>query len=113
MTQSILDVAAYFLWLDNEREGDGISNMKLQKPAYYAQGFHLALFDTALFDERVEAWDHGPVVPHCTASTSPTDVRRFRLRPVSIASLFRPRRAIFSTRYSMSTAATPHGTCAP
>ena len=40
-----------------------ISNLKLQKLMYYAQGFHLALFDAPLFDDTLEAWLHGPVVP--------------------------------------------------
>ena len=30
---------------------------------YYAQGFHLALYDTPLFTEQIKAWQHGPVVP--------------------------------------------------
>ena len=49
---------------DSFEDGDSISNMKLQKLLYYCQGFHLAFFEgEALFDERVEAWEHGPVVP--------------------------------------------------
>ena len=40
-----------------------ISNMKLQKLLYYQQGFHLAYFGTPLFDEEIEAWMYGPVVP--------------------------------------------------
>jgi uncharacterized phage-associated protein len=57
------DVARYFLSLIDEDSGDLISNLKLQKLVYYAQGFHLALFDTPLFPEAIEAWTHGPVVP--------------------------------------------------
>jgi uncharacterized phage-associated protein len=57
------DVANYFLALADEDAGDLISNLKLQKLVYYAQGFHLALFDEPLFDERIEAWTHGPVIP--------------------------------------------------
>jgi uncharacterized phage-associated protein len=57
------DIARYFLAQVNEDEGDLISNLKLQKLVYYAQGFHLALFDTPLFNEPIEAWTHGPVVP--------------------------------------------------
>ncbi len=57
------DVADYFLALVDEDAGDTISNMKLQKLVYYAQGFHLAMFDEPLFKEKIEAWDHGPVVP--------------------------------------------------
>lgn len=43
--------------------GDLMSNMKLQKMLYYEQGYHLAAFGTPLFDENVEAWMYGPVVP--------------------------------------------------
>lgn len=31
---------------------------------YYAQGFHLALFEKPLFTEKIEAWQYGPVVPN-------------------------------------------------
>ncbi|MCF2147169.1 DUF4065 domain-containing protein [Desmonostoc muscorum LEGE 12446] len=30
---------------------------------YYAQAWHLALYDTPLFQEDFEAWIHGPVIP--------------------------------------------------
>jgi uncharacterized phage-associated protein len=43
--------------------GDPITNLKLQKLLYYAQGWILALADRPLFDDRIEAWPHGPVVP--------------------------------------------------
>jgi uncharacterized phage-associated protein len=57
------DVAKYFLSQADEDAGDLISNLKLQKLLYYAQGFHLALYNEPLFPESVEAWIHGPVVP--------------------------------------------------
>jgi len=56
-------VANYILSLANEEIGDIISNLKLQKLVYYSQGFHLALRDQPLFNEPIEAWQHGPVVP--------------------------------------------------
>lgn len=56
-------VANYFLALTNEDEGDLISNLKLQKLMYYAQGLHLAVHDRPIFPECIEAWRHGPVVP--------------------------------------------------
>ncbi|CRI58982.1 putative phage-associated protein [Pseudomonas sp. TE6288] len=59
MPESI-DVANYFLTLEGET-GE-ISNLKLQKLVYYAQGFSLALLGAPLFEERIEAWMHGPVV---------------------------------------------------
>ena len=57
-------VAAYILnKANNDDAGDLISNLKLQKLVYYANGFHLAIFDTPLFHEGIDAWQHGPVVP--------------------------------------------------
>ena len=57
-----IEVAHYFLSLTDEEAGDLISNLKLQKLLYYAQGFHLAIFGEPLFPEPLEAWAHGPVV---------------------------------------------------
>ena len=57
------EVARYFLSLTDEDAGELISNLKLQKLLYYAQGFHLAIFGGPLFPESIEAWQHGPVVP--------------------------------------------------
>ena len=44
------------------REGSRVSPMKLQKLAYYAHGWQLAIEGVALIDEGVEAWQYGPVV---------------------------------------------------
>ena len=55
-------VAQYFLAQMDEEAGDLISNLKLQKLVYYAQGFALALLGRPLFPERIEAWTYGPVV---------------------------------------------------
>lgn len=59
---SYFDVADYFLSLTDDDAGDLISNLKLQKLVYYAQGFHLALYKKPLYDEVIEAWMHGPVI---------------------------------------------------
>ncbi len=61
-TLTCFDVANYFLTLADEDVGDSISNLKLQKLVYYAQGFSLALRGEALFDEAIEAWAHGPAI---------------------------------------------------
>lgn len=56
---SCSDVARYFLALVDEDAGDSLSNLKLQKLVYYAQGFHLALYGEPLFprgDSSVETW---------------------------------------------------------
>jgi len=56
------NVAKYIL-AHFQENGSPINNLKLQKLLYYCQAWHLALFGTTLFGERVEAWIHGPVVP--------------------------------------------------
>ncbi|MGK8328482.1 Panacea domain-containing protein, partial [Pseudomonas aeruginosa] len=61
---SSIDVAKFFLAQSNEEAGDLVSNLKLQKLVYYAQGFHLAVYDEPLFTDSIEAWTHGPVVPN-------------------------------------------------
>jgi len=58
-----LDVAKAFLKLSDPDSGDVLTNLKIQKLVYYAQGFSLALNNTPLFGEDLVAWEHGPVVP--------------------------------------------------
>jgi len=61
-TINCFDIANFFLAQQDENAGDTISNLKLQKLLYYAQGYHLGMFSSPLFPERIEAWTHGPVV---------------------------------------------------
>ena len=65
MTYKVLDIANKLLSLADcgNEEGELMTNMKLQKMLYYQQGYHLALFDEPLFEEELEAWMYGPVVP--------------------------------------------------
>lgn len=60
---SALNVAEYFLTCVHPEDDEAMSNLKLQKLVYYAQGFHLAIHGEPLFEEEIEAWTHGPVVP--------------------------------------------------
>jgi len=55
------DVANYFLKRQDVEVGDMMSNLKLQKLVYYAQGFYLAYTDQPLFPEPLMGWEHGPV----------------------------------------------------
>lgn len=58
-----LAVANAFIQLANEKH-ESITNMKLQKLVYFAQGFHVATKDgQSLFDDPIEAWQYGPVIP--------------------------------------------------
>ena len=58
-----LDVSEYFLKaLSEPDQGDIISNLKLQKLLYYAQGIHSVRCDKPLFKDKIYHWQHGPVV---------------------------------------------------
>lgn len=58
-----IHVGDYFLSLMDDDAGDTMSNKYLQKLVYLAQGFHLAAYGEPLFNEPIEAWDFGPIVP--------------------------------------------------
>lgn len=60
------EVAKWFLAYNRsvsaEEGGEYISNLKLQKLLYYAQGSFLAVMGSPLFDDPIVAWQHGPVI---------------------------------------------------
>lgn len=58
---SAFDIANYFLFKSSQDQ-ELLSNLKLQKLVYYAQGLHLALYGKPLFKDKIKAWTHGPVV---------------------------------------------------
>ncbi len=58
-----LDIANYFLFKAQEEDQELLSNLKLQKLVYYAQGIHLADQGTPLFEDKIIAWQYGPVIP--------------------------------------------------
>ena len=64
--QTADNVARWFLSRNQVRFMDSdteyITNLKLQKLLYYAQGMHLGYYDQKLFDDPVLAWNYGPVV---------------------------------------------------
>ena len=73
-----LDVARYFIQMDHAPGGTGeITNLKVQKLCYYAQGFALARHNRPLFYESIERWEHGPVVPPVWR-----EYRNFRASPI-------------------------------
>jgi len=55
-------IADYFIGLSSVT-GSLISNLKLQKPVYYADAWHLANCDKPLIQEDFQAWVHGPAIP--------------------------------------------------
>lgn len=68
-TYSAENVAKYFVYLasrtpvGDNKEREGITNLKLQKVLYFAQAYFLAKLDRPLFTDRIEAWAYGPVIP--------------------------------------------------
>ncbi len=66
MSYPALDIARKLIQLAEDQfrfGGEKLTNMKLQKLMYYAQGYHLAAFGERLFDDDIESWMYGPVVP--------------------------------------------------
>lgn len=64
-TRSAEGIANWFLMWADEQTGEdtGLTNLKLQKLLYYAQGHYLAAHGQPLFADEIQAWAHGPVVP--------------------------------------------------
>jgi uncharacterized phage-associated protein len=56
------DVAEALISL-SYRQDAALTNLKLQKLLYYTQAWHLVFHDDALFNDEIQAWVHGPVVP--------------------------------------------------
>jgi uncharacterized phage-associated protein len=56
-----LDVANYFLFTA-QKDGELLSNLKVQKLVYYSQGISLALHGKPIFSDPIKAWSYGPVV---------------------------------------------------
>lgn len=44
-------------------DGAPVTQMKLQKMVYFAQGIHLAVHGVPLIDDIIQAWKYGPVIP--------------------------------------------------
>jgi len=62
MAYTSKQVANEFLELA-KRDGRQLTPMQLQKLVYFAYGWYLAITGERLIDERVEAWQWGPVIP--------------------------------------------------
>ena len=58
-----IDVANFFIDLYNSVPEGQVTNLSLNKLLYFAQGHSLAENGKPLFDEPIEAWQYGPVVP--------------------------------------------------
>jgi uncharacterized phage-associated protein len=95
------EIAKYFVSLVDEEAGDSISNLKLQKLLYYAQGFHLAFFDEPLFQEAIKAWAHGPVVPQVYHEYKECGSGSIPVQPVDLDKYPKQTREILDEVYSV------------
>jgi len=59
---SALDISSYFVYLASKLDENDLTNLKLQKLLYFAQGLYLAKTGKPLFKDSIIAWDLGPVV---------------------------------------------------
>ena len=57
------EIAKYFIAISDPQSGDEMTNLRLQKLLYFAQGCFLAKYHKPLFDEKIKSWKDGPVVP--------------------------------------------------
>ena len=61
--RSTFACANYIIENLHKKNIDDLTNLKLQKLLYFAYGVHLSLFNEKLFEDEIQAWKHGPVVP--------------------------------------------------
>lgn len=55
---NVCDIANWFL------SHESMTHKKVQKLCYYAQAWYCSLYDgSPLFNDEIQAWVHGPVVP--------------------------------------------------
>ena len=57
-TYSAASVANYII-----SHASNVTNLKLQKMLYYIQGFALVRLGHPIFNDYIEAWSYGPVIP--------------------------------------------------
>ena len=72
----VQEVAKYILYLA-DKDKEVVTNKKLQKLVYYSQAWSLVLNERRLFNEKIEAWIHGPAVRSLY-----TRYKRFGFEPI-------------------------------
>ena len=59
---NVNDIADFFISLGNAENEDPMTNLRINKLMYFAQGWHLQRFGRPLFQEEIKAWKYGPVI---------------------------------------------------
>jgi len=70
-------------WFVRRAADDGrtLSIMSLLKLVYIAHGWHLEMRGAPLFENRIEAWKHGPVIPDVYREFRPQGVHASKVDP--------------------------------
>ena len=58
-----IDIANFFVDVYNSMGEEIITNLKVNELVYFAQAWSLVKFNKKLFNEDIEAWEQGPVIP--------------------------------------------------
>ena len=56
-----IDVSKYIINYLNKKSYP-VNHLKLQKLLYYIEAWYTVLTDSNIFSEKIEAWEHGPVI---------------------------------------------------
>ncbi len=72
-------LTADFLLVESRERGEVLTNLKLQKLLYYADGWYAVVSGSPLFLEDFQAWVHGPVLP-----SQYQRFKQFQWRPIDI-----------------------------
>ena len=81
MTYNAITVADEVLKLA-KRAGKQLTPLQLMKLVYIAHGWSLALRNIDLFQERIEAWKYGPVIPDLYHAT-----KHFGAMPIPLSAI--------------------------
>ena len=68
-----IDVANFFIIVGSMNKGAETTNTRINMLLYFSQGWHLAKTGKPLFNEKIEAWDYGPVVHNVYSTFKPYD----------------------------------------
>jgi uncharacterized phage-associated protein len=73
MAYDARQIANWFV-REGGKHGKYFSIMELLKLVYITHGWHLEIFSTPLFSNRIEAWKFGPVIPDVYSAFRPQGV---------------------------------------
>lgn len=95
MAYTAMQVAKYII----EHKNADVSNLKLQKILFYAQMEYIQKYNSNLFDDKIEAWRHGPVIRDVYREfkkymSSPIESDSAEIQNVSYGSLLRDEKAL-------------------